>query len=237
MYAVVLAGCLMTAEQGLSAQTPAGGNGAGSGQSGQAADGQKPAAAQPSGAGSQGGANAFPEDTSSVPVLPSKGTPALPEGTYSGGGGGPDSGTAALPGDDADPVRSPDDARPVSDSAQELESTSRPADLDKLIQPPADDEPGKRKKRGDEADPKHQETSAEDLEVGKYYLEIKNWKGALSRFESALVLAPEEPEVFWGLAESEKNLGHFAEARAYYLKLLDYDPDGPHGKARSEEHT
>jgi tetratricopeptide (TPR) repeat protein len=46
-----------------------------------------------------------------------------------------------------------------------------------------------------------------------------------------MVLAPDEPEVYWGLAESERNLGHFAEARTYYLKLLDYDPDGPHGKA------
>ena len=40
-----------------------------------------------------------------------------------------------------------------------------------------------------------------------------------------------DPEVYWGLAESERGLGQFAEARANYKKLLDYDPDGPHGKA------
>ncbi len=45
------------------------------------------------------------------------------------------------------------------------------------------------------------------------------------------MLAPEEPEVYWGLAESQRNLGQFAEARANYQKVLDYDPDGPHGKA------
>jgi len=42
------------------------------------------------------------------------------------------------------------------------------------------------------------ETSKEDITVGKYYLDQKNWKAAQSRFQSALVLAPEEPDVYWG---------------------------------------
>jgi tetratricopeptide (TPR) repeat protein len=46
-----------------------------------------------------------------------------------------------------------------------------------------------------------------------------------------MVLSPDEPEVYWGLAESDRHLGKFAEARTYYQKVLDYDPDGPHGKA------
>ena len=45
-----------------------------------------------------------------------------------------------------------------------------------------------------------------------------------------MVLAPDEPEVYWGLAEADRHLGNFAQARAYYQKVLDYDPDGPHGK-------
>jgi tetratricopeptide (TPR) repeat protein len=177
-------------------------------------------------------ANPFPEDTSTVPVMPSKGTPALPEGTYGGEGNGADSNRLGLKKDDVDPVRSPDDAAPAAEDTQELKSSSSRAGLDKLLPGPDDDDQpkGKKGKLGVK-EPEHQETSAEDLDVGKYYLETKNWKAALSRFESAMVLAPDEPEVYWGLAESERNLGHFAEARTYYLKLLDYDPDGPHGKA------
>jgi hypothetical protein len=45
-----------------------------------------------------------------------------------------------------------------------------------------------------------------------------------------MVQDPENPEVYWGLAEAERHIGDFWDARGYYLKLLDYDPDGPHGK-------
>jgi predicted TPR repeat methyltransferase len=52
----------------------------------------------------------------------------------------------------------------------------------------------------------------------------------LSRFQSALVLAPEDPEVYWGLAVSQQHMGDFAGARANYEKVLEYDPDSKHGK-------
>jgi cytochrome c-type biogenesis protein CcmH/NrfG len=45
-----------------------------------------------------------------------------------------------------------------------------------------------------------------------------------------MVLDPDNPEVYWGLAETERHLGDFAQARTHYQKLLDYDPEGPHGK-------
>jgi tetratricopeptide (TPR) repeat protein len=61
-------------------------------------------------------------------------------------------------------------------------------------------------------------------------MDNKNWKAALSRFQSAMVLAPEEPEVFWGLAESARHLGNFADARGYYLKVIEYDPGSKHAK-------
>ena len=223
--ALVVAGCLAAATQ-LCAQTEASGDGTGTGQNAPSDAGQKPVAAAP-----KQEANPFPEDTSTVPVMPSKGTPVLPEGTYSGEDNGADNGRLALPGDDLDPVRSPDDPAPAADSGQEQDSSSSLAGMDKFLPGPDDDQPEGKKRKLVVKQPEHQESSKEDLEVGKYYLEIKNWKAALSRFESAMVLAPEEPEVFWGLAEAERNLGHFWEARGYYLKLLDYDPDGPHGKA------
>jgi tetratricopeptide (TPR) repeat protein len=148
----------------------------------------------------------------------------LPEGTYNG----EDARRVALPGDDRDPVRSPDDLTPESGNSEQ-ESSSSLAGLDKLLPKPDDDQPdGKRKLTVKE--PTHKEVAANDIDVGKYYLQTRNWRAAQSRFESALVLDPENPEVYWGLAESERHLGNFAQARAHYLKLLEYDPDGPHGK-------
>ena len=185
-----------------------------------------------SGAGAAGGSNQFPGDTGDVPVMPSRGTPALPERTYSGDA------SVGLPNDDADPVKSPDDPAVESSGERQSFSSSNIPGLDKILDK-ADNEDqqaaAKKKGRGGDKDAQqpaeHKETPSEDIDVGKYYIERKNWKAALSRFESALVLSPDDPEVYWGLAESERGLGQFVEARANYKKLLDYDPDGPHGKA------
>jgi tetratricopeptide (TPR) repeat protein len=199
-----------------------------SGQSNPGAAGQKPAQAPAPGAASSSESNPFPEDTSTVPVLPSKATSALPDGTYSG----EDAGHIALPSADQDPVRSPDDPAPsaLSDHDQDSSSSSSLAGIDKLLPKPDDDQPEGKKRKLKVEGPVHQETAASDVDVGKYYLQIRNWKAAQSRFESAMVLDPENPEVYWGLAETERHIGKFAEARALYLKLLDYDPDGPHAK-------
>jgi hypothetical protein len=111
-------------------------------------------------------ANPFPEDTSTVPVMPSKGTPALPEGTYGGEGNGANSNRLGLKRDDVDPVRSPDDAAPPAEGVQELESSSSRAGLDKLLPgPDDDDQPQGKKRRLAAKEPEHQETSAEDLQV------------------------------------------------------------------------
>ncbi len=174
-------------------------------------------------------ANPFPEDTSNVPVMPSKEAPALPEGTD--GGEGAAASHVPLPSQDLDPVRSPDDASTEPETTPASESSSSLAGMDKLIPGPDDDQPaGKKHKAAAPPPPQHMETSAEDIEVGKYELDNKNWKAALSRFESAMVLAPDEPEVYWGIAECQRHLGNLVEARSYYQKVVDYDPDSKHGK-------
>lgn len=217
LIVVLVTGCLMTAAR-VCAQAAAG-------QNTPANSGQKPAVTPP-----KQEANPFPENTSNVPVMPSKGTPALPPGTY-GGEGGADSGRMALPGDDVDPVRSPDDPVPAADTGSQQDSSSSQAGMDKVLQGVDDDnQPQGKKKKVAAKEPEHQETSSEDLQVGQYYLETKNWKAALSRFESAMVLAPDEPEVYWGLAESERHLGNLTEARGYYQKVAEYDPDSKHGR-------
>jgi hypothetical protein len=219
LFALALAGCLTGAAR-LCAQAPAG-----SGQSKPAADAQKtaPATATP-GTGSLSNGNPFPEDTNSVPVIPIKAS-VVPEGSYNG----TESERVPLSGEDSDPVHSPDDPVPAAGGGQMEDSSSSLTGLDKLLPPPDDDQPDQKRKLKVK-EPTHREAASKDIEVGGYYLEKKDWKAALSRFESAMVLDPENPEVYWGLAESERHLGQFADARAHYLKLLDYDPDGPHGK-------
>ncbi len=224
--ALVLAGCLAAAPR-LIAQASGGGDGTGAGQDKPGADSQKPAPAQ-------AGANPFPEDTTTVPVMPTKIAPPLPQAQGSFSEGDSDTGSARvpLPGEDTDPVRSPDD--PVADTASDQADafSSSLKGMEKVLPPPDSDLGDKKKKREREPAKQatHQEAAATDINVGGYYLEKKNWKAALSRYESAMVLDPENPEVYFGLAEAQRHLGNLAEARANYLKLLDYDPDGPHGK-------
>jgi hypothetical protein len=220
--ALVLAGC-WAALLPSHAQTPANGDASGPAQTKPADSAQKKAGAAPQPATD---ANPFPEDTSAVPVMPAATMPVLPSGSDSESGNGLGTARSALPGEDYDPARSPDDPAPVAGSGQEEGSSSSLSGLDSLLPPPDSDQPEKKKKK----EPTHQEAAVSDVEVGGYYLERKNWKAALSRFQSAMVLDPENPEVYWGLAEAEHGLGNLAEARANYLKLLDYDPDGPHGK-------
>jgi len=220
---LVLAFCLGAALR-LGAQTPGGGDGTGTGQNQAGGDAKKPAATQP-----DSGANAFPEDTSNVPVMPSKVAPPLPETTYSASERDGASGRVPAPGEDTDPARSPDDPVAESGSDQTETFSSSLKGMEKLLPNADDDQPGKKKKK-ETKEPTHQEAAASDIDVGGYYLDRKNWKAALSRFESAMVLDPENPEVYWGLAEAERHLGNFADARSYYLKVVDYDPDSRHGK-------
>jgi hypothetical protein len=221
--ALALMGCIWTASQ-VSAQAPASG-GAGASQGGQS---QKPTGAQPA---PPPEANPFPEDTSNVPVMPSNSAVALPEGTYTGS----DNAAIPLAGDDSDPVRSPDDPPPTATGNQSQESSSLTG-TDRWQPPPDDDDSGKKsgRRKMTAEEPTHSESAKEDIDVGGYYLDKKNWHAAMSRFQSAMVLDPENPDVYWGLAEAERHLGDFAEARAYYQKVVDYDPDSKHAKEASK---
>ena len=170
-----------------------------------------------------GGGNPFPEDEKSVPLMPAANAP-----DFSADMNGDTH--AAAPAVDKDPVRSPDDEAPdAGDSSSGFSSSS--SGLGNVMAPPPD-EPARKGKNGDDADldtfPK--ETPKEDVNVGMYYLDQHDWKGALSRFQSALVLAPDNPDVYWGLAESERHLGQYAAARENYLKVMEYDPGSHHAK-------
>jgi tetratricopeptide (TPR) repeat protein len=221
----LLVSCFVAAGPQFCAQAQSNGSQSGSGQSQPASGAPNPAPAQqPAQANPQTNANPFPEDTTSVPVMPTRVSPDLAPGDEE------PSARAAMPAEDGDPVRSPEEAADAADSSGSGSSSSL-AGMGNL-NPPGDDtsQPGKHRKKGEEIVPEHHETAAEDEEVGSYYLTNKNWKGALSRFQSALVLDPDNPDVYWGLAESERHMGDFADARANYLKVREYDPGSRHAK-------
>ena len=213
-------GCFAAALPQLRAQDQQNNPPAASSQSNQPAAVQQPNRTQ-----QQSNQNPFPEDTDSVPLMPSRDNLDLPSAGETGQ-------RIFIPSDDADPVRSPEDAGAAAE-AGESGSSSSLSGMDNVVPPPDDEptQPSRRNKKGSAIDqPEHQETAAEDENVGSYYLDNKDWKAALSRFQSALVLDPYNPDVYWGLAESQRHLGNFAEARANYQKVVDYDPDSHHGK-------
>jgi tetratricopeptide (TPR) repeat protein len=191
-----------------------------SGQKQQSGNAQQPAAQSPS------DANPFPGDESTVPVLPSKNTPDLPAGSF----GGSATGHAALPAGDVDPVQSPDDAAGTGDGQPASGFSSSDSGLGGLLPGSGDEPQGKHGRRPDEVEPEHHETAKEDETVGKYYLDGKDWRAALSRYQSAMVLDPDNPDVYWGLAESNRHLGNYADARTNYLKVMEYDPGSRHAK-------
>jgi hypothetical protein len=174
--------------------------------------------------------NPFPEDTTSVPVMPnadSPGTPVAPPESA------PDYYNVTLPNAEKDPVRSPDDADSDTGTGGSSSSSSSSAGLDDLLKPPPDVPKTGKHTKGEDAgdtDTVHREGPKEDESVGSYYLDQKNWKAALSRFESALVLDPENPDVYWGLGEAERHLGNYASAKVHYTKVVEYDPESKHGK-------
>lgn len=219
--ALAFCGGWAQAQAGGSSQTPQ--SSAGSGQSGAPN-------APPSGS-SAGGAlkesNPFPENTNSVPVMPSADSPGTAPSAFES-----DAATdLALPSDDSDPVRSPDDPAAASATGQESGTSDSSTGLDQLLEPPPDT--GKHRKKGeddsiDAAFP--HDGPKKDINIGEYYLETGDWQGALSRYESAMVQDPENPDAYWGMAEAQRHLGQYAQARANYLKVVDYDPDSRHGK-------
>lgn len=72
---------------------------------------------------------------------------------------------------------------------------------------------------------------AEDMEMGRYHLRNKNYRGAMYRFRHALDLRPGEPEATFKLAESLNKLGKCDEAAEAYRAYLQNRPSG----ARAEQ--
>ena len=181
---------------------------------------QKPPAQMPT------ESNPFPEDTSKVPVVPTTAQPAAAPPSSASESSGAE--TTSVMKNDSDPVHSPDD--PVDNGSSGADGFSSSLTGSGDVNIPDEDRLDKhgRSKREPVV---HQVTAQEDESVGEFELSRKNYKAALSRYQSALVTDSENPDVYWGIAEAQRGLGNLADAKANYQKVVDYDdPESKHSK-------
>jgi tetratricopeptide (TPR) repeat protein len=188
-------------------------------QPGQAQPGQAPASQQAAPQTARPGSdNPFPGEDTNVPIIPTPGTPGAD--TASGGNGSGDAGrTPRRDFDpDGDPVRIPDPLGNFT-ATDDTFSSSRSG----LKQLPADEPIDARAGKSSKT---REQMVKEDIDVGSFYLDKKDWKGAKSRFADAFGLDAENPDALWGLAESERHLQLYADAADHYKLFLSYEPDG-----------
>jgi tetratricopeptide (TPR) repeat protein len=161
--------------------------------------------------------NPFPGEDSNAPIIPTEqGTPGR-----SGSGNGANSGVPGHRDPDGDPVRSPDGQGRDSDAGADDGFSSSLSGVNAAPAPDTAKAPA----------PVPAEDATEDVNVGQFYLDRKNWRAAQSRFAAAFAAEKENPDAVWGLAEAERHLGMLKEADEHYKLFLTYDPTGPHGKA------
>lgn len=69
-----------------------------------------------------------------------------------------------------------------------------------------------------------------DLEVGEYYLKLKDYKGALARFQDALMYKPNDAMANLRMAECYEKMNDPAQAAVHYREYLRILPNGPESK-------
>jgi Tfp pilus assembly protein PilF len=76
--------------------------------------------------------------------------------------------------------------------------------------------------------------AAKDVEVGQYYLKLKNYRAALERFNHALTYKANDAEAIFGLAITQEKLDLLSLAEQNYRKYLEILPNGPRSKDAQE---
>src|SRR6478752_1045573 len=72
--------------------------------------------------------------------------------------------------------------------------------------------------------------AAHDIDVGETYLAGNNFDSARERFEEALRLTPDNPLIWFRLAQSLQGMQRLDPARLYYKKYLEAQPKGKFAK-------
>jgi Tfp pilus assembly protein PilF len=68
--------------------------------------------------------------------------------------------------------------------------------------------------------------AAHDIDVGETYLSTNHFASAHERFEEALRITPDNPLLFFRLAQSLQGMQQLEPARLYYRKYLEVQPKG-----------
>lgn len=113
------------------------------------------------------------------------------------------------------------------------ESSSRDSQIDLNVR--TKDEPAPAPPEEDnELKPWDPHKAAKDVEVGNYYLKLKNYRAALERFNHALEFKADDAEATYGLALTQEKLGLLSLAGKNYSKYLELLPNGPKAKEAKE---
>lgn len=110
------------------------------------------------------------------------------------------------------------------DSAQNYSSSQTGL---KDFSPPPATAPDKDEGDGTTANPA---LARKDTQVGTFYLQTHDYKGAYDRFAEAARIDPGDAEAIFGLAESAQHMNHRDEAIRNYQLYLSALPDGPRAK-------
>jgi hypothetical protein len=78
--------------------------------------------------------------------------------------------------------------------------------------------------------PYNPKLARKDAQIGDFYLESGNWRGAYERFTEANRSDPGNAEAVFGLAEAARHLSHTDEALRNYRLYLSALPNGPRAK-------
>jgi Tfp pilus assembly protein PilF len=113
------------------------------------------------------------------------------------------------------------------------ESSSRDTQID-LDNHSTKEEPAPAEEDGSVLKPWDPHKAAKDVEVGQWYLKLKNYRAALERFNSALTYKPDDAEAIYGLAVTQEKLDLLSLADSNYRKYLGILPNGPRSKDAEE---
>jgi Tfp pilus assembly protein PilF len=115
------------------------------------------------------------------------------------------------------------------------ESSSRDSQIDLNAKPEENEAaPANEKEDPSVLQPWDPHKAAKDVEVGQYYLKLKNYRAALERFNHALIYKPGDAEATYGLAYTQEKLDLLSLADQNYRKYLQILPDGPKAKEAEE---
>jgi Tfp pilus assembly protein PilF len=109
------------------------------------------------------------------------------------------------------------------------ESSSKDSQID-IASHPAKEEPAAPAEDETVLRPWDPHKAAKDVEVGQYYLKLKNYRAALERFNHALTYKQNDAEAIFGLAVTQEKLDLLSLAAQNYRKYLEILPNGPKSK-------